>query len=318
MLTVAEVLRDKVGLDLSCLDRVSLNGYVKDLHLPGGVVSFIRRQKGWDIPSPAMLGRMSEAFRTAVEQFAVVQGLAIVTFAKGDDKDAIARERLARFTGTPGVVLIGTAQEQASAYTGRRADQGSKVWFTYSRCSVQVTHCSLDILAEDFGLLFITVCPYLPFEVKSCCNGHEWAKQQLWKEGIACEPLENGVAACADPAWLQARCHDVTGTTVQALFDRWVAVVPWPLRAAERAAGYGHQLSVWPLEVSRPQVCLDPEQGRALLESLIRDTLDLGRPDRGRLLFDRQLTSRPPVPSRPRSSSPGCCPASGCTTSTAP
>lgn len=294
MLTVGEVLRDRVSLDISCVDRVLLNGYVKDLQLPGGVIRFIREQKHWPIPSPAMLGTVSDAYRTAVERFATAQGLEVITFAKGENKEAVAQAHLARFAGTHGVVLIGKAQEKASAYKGRRTDQGSKVWFTYSRCSVQVTHYYFYLLDEDFGLVFIKVCTYLPFEMKVCFNGHEWAKQQLRKEKIAFEPLENGFASCADPARLQAICADLTGATVQALFDRWVDTLPWPLSAAERAAGYRHQLSVWQLEVSRTQVFVDAEQGRALVESLIRDNLDLGRPDRVRLLFDRQLTSRTP------------------------
>jgi hypothetical protein len=36
MLTLKDVLTDKVGLDLECVDRVYLNGYVKNLQMPGG------------------------------------------------------------------------------------------------------------------------------------------------------------------------------------------------------------------------------------------------------------------------------------------
>ncbi len=46
--------------------------------------------------------------------------------------------------------------------------------------------------------------------------------------------------------------------------------------------------------MSRTQVCLDPAQGRALVENLIRENRDLGRPDRVRRLFDRQITARTP------------------------
>jgi hypothetical protein len=48
------------------------------------------------------------------------------------------------------------------------------------------------------------------------------------------------------------------------------------------------------MEVSRTQVFADPEQGLALVECLIRDNLDLGRPDRVSLLFDRRVTKRTP------------------------
>jgi hypothetical protein len=294
MPTVAEVLRDKIGLDVACVDRVSLNGYVKHLQMPGGVVNFIRDQRGWPIPSPVMLGKLTTAFRAAVEQFTAAQGLTIVDFAKGARKDELAQAALAQCDRPSGVVLIGKAQEQTSAFSGRRADREGKVWFTYSRRTVHVTYYYFYILDEDFGLAFIKVCTYLPFEVKVCFNGHSWAKQQLTREGIAFEPLENGFATGADPARLQELCPRLTGAAAQAFCDRWVDQLPWPLTAAERAAGYHHQLSVWQLEVSRTRVFLDPAQGRALVESRIRENLDLGRPDRVRLIFDRQITTRTP------------------------
>src|SRR5262249_2661066 len=140
MLTVKEVLDGKIGLDLRCIDRVLLNGWVRYLQMPGGVVNFIREQQGWPIPSPAALGKMSDAFRTAVEEFAVKQGMQIVAFEKGESKEELAHTALAAFPRSSGVVLIGKAQEQASAFAGRRDDQGSKVWFTYRRKHVNITH----------------------------------------------------------------------------------------------------------------------------------------------------------------------------------
>src|ERR1700694_503161 len=150
MPTIREVLRDKVSLDIRSVDRVLLNGWVKNLQMPGGVVNFIREQRGWAIPSPVMLNNLTVAFRTAVEQFAAAHGLEIVDFEKGESKEERAQAALAHFTGKSGVVLIGKAQEEASSFKGRRDDKGSD---------------------EDFGLAFIKVCTYLPFAVKVCFNG---------------------------------------------------------------------------------------------------------------------------------------------------
>ena len=75
MLTIAEVLTDKIELDIECVDRVYLNGYVKYLQMPGGLVNFIREQIGWPIPSPKALYEMTAQFRAAVERFATEQGL---------------------------------------------------------------------------------------------------------------------------------------------------------------------------------------------------------------------------------------------------
>jgi hypothetical protein len=136
----------------------------------------------------------------------------------------------------------------------------------------------------------------LPYPVRVCVNGHAWVKQQLRREGIGFESLDNGLLTCADPTRLQALCAALRPADVPAFFDRWVARLPWPLTAAERAAGYGHRLSIWPLEVSRPQVFDRPVPGRHCFEAVIRDNLDLGRPDRVSLLFPTRLPRRTPPP----------------------
>ena len=43
-----------VGLDVSCLDRLYLNGYVNKLQTPGGVVYFFHDHRGKPIVSPAL------------------------------------------------------------------------------------------------------------------------------------------------------------------------------------------------------------------------------------------------------------------------
>ena len=64
----------------------------------------------------------------------------------------------------------------------------------------------------------------------------------------------------------------------------------------ERAAGYNHRLAICQLEVSLTQVFDRPVQGRHFFEAVIRDNLDLGRPDRVGLLFPLRLTRATPPP----------------------
>jgi len=295
MVTVKEVLENKISLDIECVDRVYLNGYVKYLQMAGGVINFIREQKGLPIPSPKVLYEMTQSYHQLVAEFAKQEGLEIYKFKKKEDKDQVAKRAMGKLKSRSGVVLIGKAQEKAKAFRGKREDRADKkVWFNYSRYEVNVTHYYFYILDENFGLGFIKVCSYLPFEVKVCFNGHEWAKQHLRQEGIEFEALSNGFASCVDPKRLQQICHSLSAEKIQAYFDHWVDKLPWPLTESERSAGYEHRLSIWQVEVSRTQIFQDPVQGRALVESIIRDNLDLGRPDRVSLLFDRRVTKATP------------------------
>jgi hypothetical protein len=237
MPTVKDILRDKVSLDIRSVDRVLLHGWVKNLQLPGGVVTFMREQRGGDIPAPVMRNHLTGALRAAVERFAAAHGLALVDVAKGASQEARAQVALAPFGGTRGVVLSGKAQEEALSFQGRRDDKGTQVWFTDRRESVRVTHSSFDVLDADFILAFLKVCTDLPFAVKVGCNGHAWAKPHLRQAGITCEAWDNGFAPWADPARFPGLCHQLTAAASPAFCDRWVDQLPWPLSPTEREAG---------------------------------------------------------------------------------
>jgi hypothetical protein len=62
-----------------------------------------------------------------------------------------------------------------------------------------VNHFYFYCVDEDFGPFFLKFCSYSPYTAKLCINGHEYAKRQLVKDGIAHESLDNGILSCADP-----------------------------------------------------------------------------------------------------------------------
>jgi hypothetical protein len=118
----------------------------------------------------------------------------------------------------------------------------------------------------------------------------------LTKRGVAFAALDNGFLTCDDPAALREVCAALGAADVEACFGRWLARLPLPLTAADHAAGFGYRLSLLQLEVSRTQVFDRPLRGRECFEEVLRENLDLGRPDRIQLLFERRV--RRDTPSR--------------------
>ncbi len=149
---------------------------------------------------------------------------------------------------------------------------------------------------DDFGPFFLKFCSYFPYNAKLCINGHEWAKRQAAKAGIAHTALDNGFATCADPAAVQAICDRLGPEQIDALLRKWLAILPHPFSAADREAGYRYDISVWQAEFSLTQVLDRPISGRVFFEHVIRDNLDAGRPDQISLIFDRTLRRRGPRP----------------------
>jgi hypothetical protein len=294
---VQSILQGHVALSVSCIDRLYLNGYLPNLQTPGQLCVFLRDHLHYPIPSPALFRPLHDRFVDAVQTFAAEQRVPLVRFERGQRKDDIAAPYRARFDQREGVVFIGVAQEKAWSFKAQKGTTSAGlVHFDFARQSVAVNHYYFYVQDPEWGPAFLKVCTYLPYPVRVCLNGHEWVKQQLRHVGVGFQSLDNGFRACDDPQRLQALGDALGPDDVQRFFDRWVQRLPWPLTAADHAAGYSHRLAIWQLEVSLTQVFERPVQGRHFFTELIRENLDLGRPDRVSLLFPTKLTRRTPAP----------------------
>jgi hypothetical protein len=147
---------------------------------------------------------------------------------------------------------------------------------------------------RDFGPFFLKFSTYFPYNAKLCINGHEYAKQQLARKAIGFEALDNGVLRCDDPKRLQAICDGLSAEKIDALLRKWLRLLPHPYSAGDRKAGYRYQISILQAEFSLTQVLDRPVTGRAFFEEVIRENLDLGRPSRVQLIFDRRVSKKTP------------------------
>jgi hypothetical protein len=93
---------------------------------------------------------------------------------------------------------------------------------------------------------------------------------------------------------LQQICDSLVPEQIDRVFRKWLGRIALPLRPQDRAAGYDWNLSIWQMEVSLTQIFDRPLRGREFFEEIIRDNLDLGRPDRVQLIFDRVVTKKTP------------------------
>ena len=288
--TVADVVAEHVSFEVECIDRMYLNVYVPQLQYAAGIVGYVHQQLDLPIASTAPLAKITDAFSAAVRRFARDQGVPWVDFVKGQRKDDVARERLAAFTGTEGVLFVGRAQEKTVLFrTERRRDADGNAYPWIVKTTGLVNQFYFYCVDADFGPFFIKFCSYFPYNAKLCLNGHEWAKRQAAKAGIAHTALDNAFAAVQDVAGVQAICDTLGSEQIDALLRKWLAILPHPFSAEDRTAGYRYEVSILQAEFSLTQMLDKPVSGRIFFEQVIRDNLDLGRPDQISLIFDRRL-----------------------------
>jgi hypothetical protein len=130
-----------------------------------------------------------------------------VDFVKGQRKDDIMHQHLAAFTGAEGVLFIGRAQEKTGLFrTEKRRDAHGDSYPWIVKTTGVVNHFYVYAVDGDFGPFFLKFCFYFPYNGRLCINGHEWAKRQAAKAGIAFTALDNGFASVDDSVALQTIC----------------------------------------------------------------------------------------------------------------
>jgi hypothetical protein len=294
--SVAEILRDHVRLSVEGIDRMYLNVYVPQLQSEQGVVRFFKYHRGQPLPSAALMSPLSRGFVAQLERFVARHDIPVIRFRKGERKDAVMAEHLRRFAGEEGVLFVGKAQEKTSVFrTEKRTSPRTGLPYPWIvRSSAMVNHHYIYAVDRDFGPFFLKFCSYFPFNARLCINGHEYAKRQLAKEGIAFEALDNGILKCAEPDRLQRICDGLSAAKIDRLLRKWLRLLPHPFTVADRRAGYRYDISILQAEFSLTQVLDKPQHGRLFFEQVIRENLDLGRPEQMQLIFNRRVQHNTP------------------------
>lgn len=294
--TVSDVVAEHVTFEVECIDRMYLNVYVPQLQYAGGIVRYVHQQLGLPIASTAPLGKITDAFSAAMRRFARDERVPWVDFVKGQRKDEVMHEHLGAFDAAghrEGVLFVGRAQEKTTLFrTKRRHDAEGRAYPWIVKATGLVNHFYVYAVDGDFGPFFLKFCSYFPYNAKLCLNGHEWAKRQASLAGIGHTGLDNAFAAVDDVTAVQAICDRLGPDQIDALLRKWLARLPHPFTPADRAAGYRYHLSILQAEFSLTQMLDRPVSGRIFFEQVIRDNLDIGRPDQVGLVFDRRIVSK--------------------------
>ncbi len=289
--SVADVLDRHVTFEIESIDRMYCNVYQPRLQYPKGAAAFFHYHRGHTFASSALMAPMTRTFVTAIHDFIDAHGLDLVSFVKGQRKDDLTQSYLAEHDGREAVLYVGRAQEKAAVMrTERRYNPSTGVSYAWLvKASALVNHFYFYCFDDDFGPFFLKFCSYFPYNAKLCINGHEWAKRQAAKKGVGFTALDNGFATVEDPAKVQAICDRLGPGHIDRLLRKWLRRLPHPFTRADYTASYRYEVSVLQAEFSLTQMLDKPITGRIFFEQVIRDNLDLGRPDQVGLIFGRRI-----------------------------
>jgi hypothetical protein len=275
-----------IRFDYSCFDRILLNGVILVFQNPACVVGFLKQKRQADRVTPAYFKAISTDYHHFVQAFAEKRHVAILQPPKGVRREEWVEPYYQQLQGQAGIAVILKARENARVAVSFPR-QGDHVELL-NRFVQQYYFYLQD---QDFGRMFLRVCPYFPFSARICLNGHEWLACRLREQGIAFEPCANAFRTCADPARLQELADQFSPADIEACGHRWLAqLVPFCTDHQRRRQGFGYRLFVSQVEYCTNLVF----QRRAALDRLHERLLDLnrsiGHPDKVAVIFGRRIT----------------------------
>jgi hypothetical protein len=220
---INDVLEGHVRLDLECVDRLHLNAYVPRLQVGGQAVRFLCGHLGYKLGSSALFGQIGNRFRREVSAFAREREIPVLQLAAPDrsrwDDRKLDRVRphlqRAEREGRFGVVAIVAAQELQWVLSQRNRSTRPgvlRIEFFWERRRTGVYYFYIQDL--EFGPAFIKICTFAPWPARVWLNGHEWAKRQATRRGLAYETASQRIRRLPGPGaiaghlrQLQPRAH---------------------------------------------------------------------------------------------------------------
>jgi hypothetical protein len=298
--SAADVLAGHVLFEIEAIDRMYLNLYQPRLQHGAGIAAFFVGHRGNRFASSGLMAPMTAAFTANIGHFAAARGLDLVRFARGQRKDEVTAGYLRRAeTDDRGLVpaqvlYVGVAQEKQKVFrtVKRRNPVTGAAYPWLVPASAVVNQYYFYCVDEEFGPVCVKFSGYFPYTGRLILNGNEYAQRQAAKAGIGFTRLDNAFAAVDDVAAVQQICDGLDEGKITALAARLLAMLPHPFTPDDTAAGYRYELSVLQAEFSVTQMLDAPVAGRIFFDQLIRDNLDLGRPDRVSLIFDRKIVRK--------------------------
>jgi hypothetical protein len=200
--TVADVLTDHVLFEVECIDRMCWNVYVPQLQHAGGLLGYIQRRLGLPIGSTAPLEKITDAFSAAMCRFARDQQAPWADFVKGQRKDDVMHEHLARSPPRRGCCL--------SAGLRRRPGYSAPNAAARDRRRRVVRH--VVSVAEPDYVVGPRPLVRLQGGVRSACRGHNHPRLVGTGCALPAQPIRRPPDSRSAPQPRRTPNHERSGT----------------------------------------------------------------------------------------------------------
>lgn len=186
-----------INFVVSGFDRLRFRGESRLLNNARGVDSYLFQRRVRDVDFPKHVEELTQQLRAQTERGARAEGIVLKPVnGAAVDKEALALELARTHQRTSGRVAVISAVEACMTYRLRKQPSGMvKPVKEPAKC----LHYYHYFLHQDFGLCYVRLQSWFPFQVRVGLNGREWLYRQLEQGGLHFEKRHHLLLSVDDP-----------------------------------------------------------------------------------------------------------------------
>ncbi len=282
--------QQSIRFQYSCFDRMLLNAVVQPMQQPARIVGFLDKCRQVPSITKAYFRSVSEDYHRFVARLAATHRVQIVQPPKGVRREDWVEPFYQRLGTRFGIAVILKSRENARIAVSYPTASGGNRIEVYTRFVWQYYFYVRD---QDWGRMFLRICPYFPFNARICVNQHEWLARRLREEGVFFRKAANAFVQCSKPDRLQQLADSLTPSDLEVPLQGWLRERV-PFYASDdpnRLTDFAYRLFCSQVEYCTNLVFKE----RAALDRVADRLLDLnrsiGRPDKLSTIFGHRITT---------------------------
>ena len=216
---ITEQYKEQIRGVISCYDRVILRGTLPGWCFPEGMTGFLNANHIRIFEYLEWTKSQNEAINKNAKQLAEENGIKIEFIRKIKDfrKEDRVQNILKQRGSSPGLVHIFSAMEICTSYEPWHDMKTGKNYLRYD--SGKCLHYYFYFIDPEFGLCYMRVPTWSPFQIQFYYNGHNWLASKLTKRSISYVMQDNAFLEINDFAAAQELSDKVQADSLHQVLD---------------------------------------------------------------------------------------------------
>jgi hypothetical protein len=282
--------KNSIEFAYRCFDRLLLNGLIQPFQQMERVLGFFNTYRDGKRVTRNTLTEIADQFHNWVTNRSQKWGAPIVEAPENERRDDFVLPYLQK-TEANRVAVIVKAREPARILVavGKKENLSPHLEMK----SRWVNQYNFYLNDQQWGPMFVRMCPYFPFSARVCLNQHHWLALQMRKEGITFEQCKNAFLRCSDPERLQQLADSLTAQNLLRCGQKWLAAfTPFFTPQERREAGCQHRLFFSQVELCDNLIFFRRAAIDQFAERLLDMNRTIGQPKKITLIFGRKVTKQ--------------------------